>query len=227
MGESQGGHNLKLKYLILILAVLVVGLSVMPAHADTVIPVQNASFETFNPLTISCLGTGCAYNTGPIPGWSQTGVGGSWQPSSTFYPLPLPDGSIVAFSNGGTISQTISGVSLLPDSTYTLSVFVGHRLDNYPANFSIGLDAGGISLGTLTGNNGGFNKGTWVDEIFTFTTGATVTPGDLSIVLASDGTQIDFDNVQLSVASVPEPNSASLLFVGLGALTALALLKRR
>jgi hypothetical protein len=189
------------------------------AWADGV-PVENASFETTNALTTSC-GTGCAYNTGPIPDWtisSGSAQAGSWQPSSTFLNLPLPNGNIVAYSDGGTISQ-ILGVTVQPDTTYTLSVDIGHRLDGNVASYSIALGDGLTTLcSTPTASNGAITAGTFADVVLTCSTGATVTPGDLAIVLTSGGSQIDFDNVTLNAVSTPEPASYLLLCIGLGAM---------
>jgi hypothetical protein len=188
------------------------------AWADGV-PVANASFETINPanpLNLPC-GIGCAYNGGSIPDWTLTGTGGSFQPNTTFFNLPLPNGSIVAYSNGGTISQ-ILGVTVQPDSTYTLSVYVGDRLGNEVANYSIALDDGSTTLcSTPTASNGAITHGTFADITLTCSTGATVAPGDLAIVLTSSGTQIDFDNVALNVQT-PEPASYLLLCIGLGSM---------
>lgn len=183
-------------------------------RADGVIPVVNASFESHNAFTNGC-GTGCLFNVAQIPGWTVTGVGGSFQPNSSQFILPLPDGNVVAFSNGGTISQDL-GVSVQGNSTYTLSVDVGHRLDGLVTNYSIALLDGSTSLcATPTASNGSFAAGTFLDVILTCTTGFAVDPGDLSIVLTAGGGQIQFDNVSLSVAT-PEPSAVLLMVVGLG-----------
>ncbi len=163
--------------------------------------IQNPSFETTNPLGQNC-GTGCNFNQGPIPGWTLVGQGGSWQPNSTYYNLPLPNGSIVGYSNGGTISQTLQA-ALQPNSTYTLSVYIGHRLDGDVASYSISLQAGSTVLNTVSGSNSTIPAGAFAKVTLTYSTGATVTPGDLSIVLTSGGSQIDFDNVQLTGADSP------------------------
>jgi hypothetical protein len=113
------------------------------ARADRV-PVANGSFQTANALNVSC-GIGCAYNGSPIPDWTVTRSGGSFQPSTTFFNLPLPNGSIVAYGNGGTISQ-ILGLTVQPDSTYTLSVYGGDKLDGLVTNYSIALDDGSTAL---------------------------------------------------------------------------------
>jgi len=194
------------------------------AWGDSV-PIQNASFESTSPMFAApCAGPGtCLFNFGPIPGWAITGgETGSFQPSSTYFNLPLPDGNIVAFTNGGSISQTLTGISLLPNSTYTLSVDVGHRLDGLVTTYSISLDAGSSALCATDGSNGSIAAGTFADVILTCTTGASVPSGFLGIVLTGTGTQVDFDNVHLNVSDppasvpVPEPSALVLMLTGLG-----------
>ena len=201
--------------LFLLLVVVTLGAIAAPAKADAV-AIQNASFEITNPLTSTC-GPGCAFNSGPIPDWTITGQGGSFQPNSAILNLPLPDGTIIAYSNGGTISQTLAA-SLTPNTTYTLSVDVGFRLNGAVdvTNYSIALFAGSTLLNSFSASNGIIPIGTFADETVTYTTGATVLPGDLSIVLTSDGQQADFDNVRLTASTVPEPSSLSLLAGALG-----------
>jgi hypothetical protein len=148
-----------------------------------------------------------------MPGWTVVGSGGLFQPSSSYFNLPLPDGNIVAYSNGGSISQTLA-VSLIANSTYTLSVFVGDRLDQLFSNYSIALMAGSTNLCTFAGSNASITPGTFADETCTYHSGATVPPGNLEIVLASAGTQTDFDNVSLKV-NVPEPGILALFSTGL------------
>ena len=198
--------------------ILAGALAAGPLKADS-IAIQNASFETTNALTGAC-GAGCGYNYGPIPDWTINGTAGSFQPNSTYF-TSVPNGKTVAFiSNmGGTISQTLT-VSLLPDTTYTLSVDVGHRpLET--AGFSISLDAGSTNLNTITGSNSTITPGTFANETLTYTTGSTVLPGDLTIILGSGGFQSNFDNVRLTTNSpsgsvpVPEPSGLLLLCMGL------------
>src|SRR5438445_2885577 len=184
---------------------------------DDSIAIQNASFETTTPLTSPCAGPEtCLYNFGPIPGWSNTGSTGSFQPSSAYFSLPLPDGNILAFSNGGSISQTLTGISLLANSTYTLSVDVGRRFDVVAANYSISLYDGSSVLCTTSASNGSIAAGSFIDATLTCTTGASVPSGFLGIVLAGDGRQVDFDNVRLDVVSTPEPSVLVLMLTTLG-----------
>jgi len=211
----------------LFLSILVLGFTTAPAFADN-ITIQNASFEMKNNLNIPC-GTGCAYNTGPIPDWTTTGgQQGSWQPSSAYFSSPVPDGSLVAYSNGGTISQTLSD-SLLANTLYTLSVALGNRFDvisnNLATTYLIQLFAGNTLLNSITGSNALITPGTFMDVSFNYLSGATLPSGNLSIVLSSVGPQSDFDNVRLTTTSVAEPGSLTLLAAGLG--LALFVFRRR
>ena len=205
---------LRFTSLFAVLSILVLGTVAAPAWAD--ITVMNPSFEITNPLSVSC-GSGCAFNSGPIPDWTITGQGGSFQPNSAIFNPPLPDGTIIAYSNGGTVSQTLAA-SLTPDTTYTLSVDVGLRLNGAVdvTNYSIALYSGSTLLNSFGASNGLIPIGTFADETVTYTSGATVLPGDLSIVLTSDGQQADFDNVRLTESTVPEPSSLSLIAGALG-----------
>lgn len=207
---------MRTKLFLCFVIVSILSLTPVAAWADS-ITIQNASFESTNTLNIGC-GTGCAFNTGPIPGWTLTGLGGSFQPNSTFFNLPVPDGTIVGYSNGGSISQTL-GVSLVPNSLYTLSVFVGDRLDGVSSGlYSIALMDGATTLCSFSGYGSSINPGTFADKTCSFASGPSVPNGKLSIVLASGGIQADFDNVSLT--ATPEPSSqvlvgAGLLFVAL------------
>jgi hypothetical protein len=218
---------LKFISLALFLSILVLGFTTSSTSANS-IPIQNASFEITNPLTTPC-GTGCAFNGGPIPGWTTVGgLQGTWQPSSAYFTSPVPDGSLVAYSNGGTISQTLSA-SLAANTLYTLTVAVGNRLDavvnNLATTYIIQLFAGNTLLNSITGSNTTIPLGTFMDVSFNYLAGVTVPSGNLSIVLSSVGPQSDFDNVRLTATPVPEPGSLTLLVAGLG--LALVMLRRR
>jgi hypothetical protein len=204
---------LKPTSLFMFLFILVFGSVAAPAWAD-VISVKNASFEMTSSL-IAC-GPGCFYNLGPIPDWTTAGTGnaGSWHPTSAY---PAPDGKFIAYSNGGTIYQDLS-TSLLSNTTYTLSVDVGHRLDGLETNYSLAIYAGGnLLIKSADTSNGAIPIGTFADETVTFTSGTSVTPGQkLRIVLTSAGAQADFDDVSLTASAIPEPASLSLLAAGCG-----------
>jgi hypothetical protein len=172
-------------------------------------------FNTLN-QSIGCPTPTPCFNNGGIPGWSTVGGFGSFA-AATFFSVPLPDNGIVAFTNGGTLSQPL-GISLLPNSVYTLSVDVGHRLDKSGFGYSLTL-LDGTFFCTSSNSSGLITAGTFQDKTLTCATGATVPGGFLSIELTGDGNQIDFDNVRLDVSpstvSTPEPSALSLTFVGL------------
>jgi hypothetical protein len=202
-----------------------------PGARANAITVQNASFEITNPLVDPCPGGGCAFNYGPIPGWTITGTAGSWQPGPGYYDVSMIDGSTVAFISIGTISQDL-GIGLNPNSTYALSVSVGQRIDELPpfTSYSIGLFAGNTALQVLDGSNSAITPGTFNTETLSYTTGDTVTPGDLSIVLTSTGYQTSFDNVSLvdppAPTPTPEPSSLAMLGAGLMGIALLGLLAK-
>jgi hypothetical protein len=185
------------------------------------ISIQNPSFEITNTLDQSCVGSTACFNNGPVPGWTTLANGfGSFAPTSTYFSLPLPDGNIVAFTNGGILEQTLAGISLLPNSVYTLSVDVGRRFDITAANYSLSLlDGSNIFCTTGSTSNGSITQGTFADITLTCATGATVPGGLLGIELSGDGTQLDFDNVRLDVTAgtvaTPEPSVLALTLVGL------------
>jgi hypothetical protein len=200
----------------LVLGCVLVGILALmscPAWADD-IPIQNASFEITNPLN-QPFGGG-PFNFGPIPDWNSTGVAGSWQPNSSEF-SSIPGGSIVAFTNGGSISQTLTGNSVFANTVYTLSVFVGDRSDCCAANYTISLNAGATTLCSFSGNSASIPIGTFADETCTFQSGATVPSGDLSVLFTggSTTTQLDIDNVSVASVSTPEPGVLALMTVGL------------
>jgi hypothetical protein len=128
-----------------------------------------------------------------------------------------------AFSNGGTISQTV-GVTVQPGVTYTLQVDLGNRND-LPFDASAELLIGDSIV--VPANGVDPTDGNWSTFTATFL-GLPSEAGDsIMIALLSSGTQGNFDNVRLSdnlSTAVPEPSS--LLLLGLG-LIGLVPLRRR
>jgi len=146
------------------------------------------------------------------PTKSQILSGQNW-----FYNLqPVPDGDQVAYSNGGTIAQTLSAV-LQPNTRYTLSAYIGRRnVIAFPAN-SIELVAGNIlvSSNSVTPAAGTFERVT-----VSYTSGGVGDPligKPLEIYLSSFGSHTNFDNVTLDASPIPEP-SAILGLLGFGLL---------
>jgi hypothetical protein len=179
------------------------------------ISVANPSFETLpvGGLSIGC-GVPCAFSIGAIPGWTDTGESGQWivggysgNPSAT-------DGSVLAYTNGGFISQDV-GLAVAGE-TYTLLVDLLHRTDLAMTGV-IQLEVGGTAVATATGADAG--PGTWSPWTATYTATGADAGQTLTILLSGAGPQADFDNVRLDgsepvAAPVPEP--ASMLLVGTG-----------
>jgi HpiC1 cyclase len=176
----------------------------------TPLTILNPSFEA---PTLSAGG----YNF-VISDWVQSGVSGVWYPAAGYFNVLPPDGNQVAYENdaGTVISQQLAA-TLLPNATYTLKVDLGSRLDAYPfpAGTSVALYAGSNLL--ASDNTIVPQAGNWTTDTVIFTSSAdTIGLGEnLKIVLTSNGTQADFDNVRLDVTSVPVPPSALLLGSGL------------
>jgi len=204
------------------------------AWADN-IPIVNPSFESAGPLNTPC-GTGCAYNYGPvpgIPGWSSVG-GGSWMPGSFF--TSIPDGSLIAFANAqSSLTQTLTGNSVLTNSLYTFSVFVGDRTDGINGNYILSLDTivGGVTttLCSVPGNAASIARGTFQLESCTYASGSSVPSGNLFLQLSAVSGQLDVDNVSLTVqpvtTSVPEPSSVLLLSIGMLLVFSTLLMRRK
>ncbi len=189
-----------------------------PTWADSV-PIVNASFETLsNAQILNCPSVpSCYYNNGPIPGWTGTLQTGSFHPGAYF--SSIPDGSFVAYSNSGTLSQTLTN-SVLADTLYTLTVFVGDRTDTINGPYTLYLDTilNGVTsnLCTISGNALKIAPGTFQAETCTYQSNSSVPAGNFFLDFVSGGGQLDVDDVSLTStpSSVPEPSSVLLLGFG-------------
>ena len=185
-----------------------------------VITVDNPSFETLPAagLPFGCVGSACAYSVDAIPGWTNSGDSGQFQPdvagNGGFYINSVPDGITVGYSNGPTISQTVSPLSQA-GVTYTLTVAEGFRKD-LPDPGAVELVVNGVP--TLATGSGVQNSGDWFDYTASYT--ALTSGGAIEVVLNPNGIQGDWDNVRLtdSVGAVPEPAAWALMLVGFGVL---------
>jgi hypothetical protein len=195
-------------------------LTVAPAFAGT-ITVLNPDFElppggaANAPLPFGC-GPGCSYSEpGVIPDWATTGDTGLFEPGvqvgNFTYFNSVPSPITVAYTNSGTISQTVGTTSVAGD-TYTLQVDVGFRKD-VPDLGSVYLDIGGVStLATGTPSQGSGNWSTYTASYTAPTSGQPI-----SILLESSSVQGDWDNVSLT--ATPLPSTWTMLiagFVGVG-----------
>ena len=153
--------------------------------------VTNPSFESFN--TLANNGT---WNYGPIPGWKLTGTGGSWQPGTQYFDS-MPAGPTIAWLNVGTITQDL-GVAASLNTTYTLTVSVGHRKDNLAGTYSIALTDAGGSFCTTSFTSSIIPIGTFLPVSITCPIGASQPMGNLGITISGASGQVDVDNILLT-----------------------------
>ena len=196
-----------------------------PATAG-VISVINPSFEILpaGGLPFAGCGPGCSYSMGAaIPGWTSTNFQtGEFQPGvvagNFAYFNSVPNGITVAYTNGDTISQTLSAIAQA-GVTYMLQVAMGFRKD-VPNPGTVALDINGnIVFATGVPLQG---SGDWVTYTAFYTANALDAGQPISIILDSQGVQGDWDNVRLTV---PEPSA--LIGVALLSLFGLGIIRRR
>jgi hypothetical protein len=141
-----------------------------------------------------------------IPGWTG---GGNWYPSAGYFNY-IPLGNQAGYLNGGSSSQTLT-TDLEPNTTYTLSIYIGSRLDgiNPGTGYSIGLYGGPNLLASITPVAPPSETGTWIQVTKTYTSGPAVPLGELlGITISDTQDQLDFNDVTLTATSaVPEPTT--------------------
>ena len=109
----------------------------------------------------------CRPPSDPI-GWTRSNrpFQGQFAPDSSYFlNLSIPDGSVVAYSNGGSLHQNLDGQTIAPNTGYLLQVAIDRRFDccnglpnmipgipDTPATMDIELRVGGHT-GTLLAIN--------------------------------------------------------------------------
>lgn len=154
-----------------------------------------------------------------LPGWTITGVAGTYNPGLGQFSQPVPHGNNTAYVNAGSITQTTSTV-VQAGVVYSLQVSVGDRTfvgfpgfkvqilaDNDVVTSVNSQDVNGPANGQFITVNAAYSADVSDPHVGTL----------LGIRLVSLGTQTNFDNVQLIAtgsAEVPEPAALSLLLFG-------------
>jgi hypothetical protein len=206
---------------------VVSGLTLASGRASS-IAITNAGFED------PALAFG-NFVQGSATGWVGNGPFGTWYPttianngSGLF--MGVPEGNqilVVSYGDPSDVNQAL-GVTLQADTTYTLSYYVGRRIDIGLSQYSVSLRTNSSVLASDSG--GSPDAGSFVLRTFSFTTGAA--PADfgqqLSIDIQATGltapsgaqAQAGFDLFTLdastaSSSSTPEPASWILIFSGI------------
>lgn len=183
---------------------------IIPERLVILIAVANYSFESGN------------------TDWDIQG-GNTQEIANGMYDDPMPDGSKFAWTNqaGGVVRQILTD-TLQPNTTYSLSVATGWRMDlqdrwpDYPG-YRVELWAGGNLLAfdadsTNGGTGTGPDEGQWRDVSVNYTTGGAVTPGQpleirlLSGQAVNGGTaiQTNYDNVRLTAVQAEPADSREI-----------------
>lgn len=181
------------------------------------ITVENHSFEEFSPMA-DC-GSNCAFNNGPVPGWSHSSAG-SFRPANNGSHFDsVPDGEVTGFTAFGYLEQTVNE-TVVEGLIYTLLVEVGNR-KGFEQTGTVALLIGDVPIiaSTVAAIEGG-----WATHTVMYT-GLLVDVGKaIGIRLSSTNQQGNYDNVRLSSSAdtspspVPEPASLMLTALGLAAL---------
>jgi hypothetical protein len=170
--------------------------------STNIVTVQNFSFEN---------GSTSGPGGGTLPvSWSQAGSVNWCAVSSGTYST-IPDGTDFFAVNEGP-SDSTGGIyqdvgALLPNTTYTLTVAIGHHPSFQNSPGIISLINGVNNTGTVLASTNGIPdaSGAWQDYTVTFITGSSVS-GDLTIALTvapASTYQANFDNVRLTKAPAP------------------------
>ncbi len=170
------------------------------------IPIINAGFDS---LLLNCTPGAPCFEAGVIPGWTLTGVGNSTFKPSTgtggIFPGGIPGGLNVAAVNcsgcaGGAISQDL-GFAPLPNTTYTLTAYVGQRADAPFATYAVELLVGTKSVASDTTLKPA--PGTFLLDTVPYNSGSSPPAGDLIIQLSAGAQgQAEFAQIALMATSV-------------------------
>lgn len=181
----------------------------LPLAAQTSIPIQNPSFDAT--VTFTSTGSYGGFEYGVVPSWTLApGSSGGVQSLSTAYFTAYPNsGNQGLFLNSGNVTQDL-GIAAQPNTNYSLTFYVGHRLDGEAVTATAQLFIGSTSLCSLAVNEANIPAGAFAASTLTCPTGATVPSGDLIIWLGTSGTQANFDALSLTSSPIAQQHHATL-----------------
>lgn len=176
-----------------------ISVSITTAAGGGAIAVANPSFEAdVLPDFDTAAPQSDSWIVGSFNSWTVTGTGGVFNPGTTLqFPGDVPNGSNIAYSNGGTIRQTIAGATASAGETYTLSVEVGDRADAAFPGYRIELWIGGIQR-ALDSSSASPIDGTFATASLSYTAVAADDGEAFQIRLVGTAPQATFDDVRLT-----------------------------
>ena len=169
------------------------------------IPIVNGNF---NSDVLGCAAGSLCFDSGVIPGWVGGGPTATFKPSTGVggeFPGGIPGGgpNVAAVgdpSGAASITQDL-GFAPSPNTTYTLTVYVGQRGDSPLTAYAVELLVGTTSVTSDTTLSPA--AGSFALDTVTYNSGSSPGAGHLIIRLsASGGGQADFAQVTLTANSV-------------------------
>jgi hypothetical protein len=205
-----------MRSLVLLTAVFIIGASAVASP----ITINNPSFET----PVQCAG---CFTYDSSTGWVSVGSVSTWRPDvgpGGQY-TSIPDGSQVAAigePGAGEISQDLTA-TLLANTTYTLTFWVGQRSDTPISAYDVAFLAGSSTLGS--NSDADPSPGTFIEQTIVYNSGSSPAELGQTLEITVSGTgegQADFDLFSLDASptvitsSTPEPSHFWLVLAGLG-----------
>jgi hypothetical protein len=205
---------------LMLLSVTTAVFTICASAVASPITIINPSFET----PVQCAG---CYTYDSSTGWVSVDSVSTWRPTvgAGGEYTSIPDGSQVAAigePGAGEISQDLAA-TLLANTTYTLTFWVGQRSDTPLSPYDVGLLAGGATLGS--NSDGDPSPGTFIEQTIVYNSGPSPAELGQTLEITVSGTgqgQADFDLFSLdasptvSTSPTPEPSNLWLIVGGLG-----------